>query len=64
MAGDIEQATGLVGMRDIKSPRDTDKARQGVMQGMSRGPQLLQALMTHSVLCQQWAPRGLLLSIL
>lgn len=51
-------------MRDMKSPRDTGKTRQGVMQGMNRGPQSLQALMTHSMWCQQWAPRGLLLSIL
>lgn len=63
-SGHMEQVTGLVGMRDMKSPRHAGKARQGVMQRMSRGPQSLQALVTHSMLCQQWAPRGLLLSIL
>lgn len=49
-----------MGMIDMKSPRDAGKTRQGMMQGMSRGPQSLQALMTHSMRCQQWAPRRLL----
>lgn len=63
-SGYMEWVTGLIGMRDMKSPRDAGKTRQGVMQGMSRSPQLLQDLMTHSVQCRQWAPRGLLPSIL